>query len=383
MTAELDHRISVAAEDDEKHRNDLIEAYNALVNEADAQIVEQHKTAIDSREANYQMACERFKVARSLEDFQSTKQMFLGLGDYKEAKLYVAQAAEEEGRLRSVIEEEQRRTAEALAQAERERQERKKKIIRRTLIGITAVVVIILACLYAVLVAIPSIKKHNTYNDAVNAYNSGNLVEAKSLFETLQGYKDADEYYKKCAYVSPKLHDEFLLGEYRGEPIEWVVIGVQKDRALVVSKYVLARKPMDNEVKASSDWKNSDLRQWLNDSFYNDAFSDEQSEYILKSTISNKGGDTDDKIFCLSVDEIREYNPELRAQSSIVAETSTNYNGDDGGTWWWLRSQDNGHADRYDYVKWYDGKWVVDARDGHYGDYSFGVRPAMWIKTEQ
>ena len=101
-------------------------------------------------------------------------------------------------------------------------------------------------------------------------------------------------------------------------------------------------------------WSDCSLRKWLNDGFYNTAFSD--SEKGIIQTVKNtnpdnsvtgaKGGpDTEDKVFCLALDEAKSYGKiELRAvvteyAKSQGAETNSEYSLDGGEVgYWWLRS---------------------------------------------
>ncbi|MCR4615911.1 MAG: leucine-rich repeat domain-containing protein [Clostridiales bacterium] len=71
-----------------------------------------------------------------------------------------------------------------------------------------------------------------------------------------------------------------------------------------------------NSTHYASDWSNSDLRAWLNDDFYNTAFSSEQQAKILSTVLENDPVDfsyytnqdyyfaeTTDNVFCLSTSE--------------------------------------------------------------------------------
>ena len=83
---------------------------------------------------------------------------------------------------------------------------------------------------------------------------------------------------------------------------------------LLISRYVLDIQPYNLEDKAVT-WENCTLRIWLNNDFYNTAFSSSEQDKIEPVIISNPdscygaegGNDTKDKIFCLSVDEISKY----------------------------------------------------------------------------
>ena len=96
-------------------------------------------------------------------------------------------------------------------------------------------------------------------------------------------------------------------------PIRWKVINVDEknNTALVVSMYSLDHMKFYGDEKESS-WKDSSIRKWLNNDFYNIAFNDEEKKQIKSTALNNKnvegirvrqGDDTTDKIFLLSADE--------------------------------------------------------------------------------
>lgn len=95
------------------------------------------------------------------------------------------------------------------------------------------------------------------------------------------------------------------------EEIEWQVLKVESDRLMVISKYALDCKQY-NSVKTDITWENCSLRKWLNNDFKNAAFTTDEQQKILSVTLKNNdnkgygtsgGNDTNDQIFCLSLDE--------------------------------------------------------------------------------
>jgi len=99
------------------------------------------------------------------------------------------------------------------------------------------------------------------------------------------------------------------------EPIEWEILDAGENETLLLSRYVLDAQPYGAEDTGVT-WENSTLRQWLNDDFYNAAFSDTEKAGIATTTVRTAdnevcgtpgGNDTQDKVFCLSLEEIGEY----------------------------------------------------------------------------
>ena len=97
------------------------------------------------------------------------------------------------------------------------------------------------------------------------------------------------------------------------EPIEWIVLSNDGEKMLLLSKYALDCKQYNTE-DTEITWENCTLRNWLNGSFYNTAFSEKEKLMIKKTIVVNddnpesgtKGGNnTSDNIFLLSIDDMK------------------------------------------------------------------------------
>ena len=168
------------------------------------------------------------------------------------------------------------------------------------------------------------------------------------------------------------------------EPIEWLVLEVSGDEALLVSRYGLDCKPY-NEEYTDITWENCDLQKWLNNDFLKEAFSGEERERIKLSEVVNDdnrkygprgGNNTRDRVFCLSLAEAEQYfknDSERRCQPTAVAKAHGAYVSDDGYCWWWLRSP--GHNQRSASYVGTDGALHPG---GHYvSSVNRAVRPAL------
>lgn len=140
------------------------------------------------------------------------------------------------------------------------------------------------------------------------------------------------------------------------EPIEWRVLDVKDGKALIISEYLLDTGVYYFDM-ADATWETSTLRDWLNGKFYDTAFSDSEKECIQTVKNINRdnplygtpgGNDTEDKVFCLSLEEAQVYfkdaNDRMAApteyalkQKAAVNDGCTLENGMQTG-WWWLRS---------------------------------------------
>lgn len=122
--------------------------------------------------------------------------------------------------------------------------------------------------------------------------------------------------------------DEY--GIYNKEPVEWILLYRDDYNAYLMSKYVIDSLPYNTErpifVRGSnvydsnphdlaSDWKHSTLRKWMNDTMYNELFSNEEKSLIKTTYLDNTfvkdyehyvidGNHTEDKIYILNEEEL-------------------------------------------------------------------------------
>ena len=174
------------------------------------------------------------------------------------------------------------------------------------------------------------------------------------------------------------------------EEIEWIVLDVQEEKALLISRYALNCHKY-NSSRTDITWEECTLRTWLNDEFLNTAFSAEEQERILPSKVTadnnprystNPGNDTMDQIFLLSYREAKEYfssDSERQCKPTEYAEAHGCYtNSDNGNVLWWLRSP--GYYADYATSVNSAGSFNVY---GYYVDSgSYAIRPALLINLD-
>ena len=221
--------------------------------------------------------------------------------------------------------------------------------------------------------------------------------------------------------------DTVILGSYEqdndlsngAEPIEWQVVGTRDGHTLLLSKYALDRKEYNESnatITPDITWEDCTLRSWLNNDFYNTAFSASDRKKIVTAHNENPdsyelykqqnpsygadgGNATDDKVFLLSWTEARDYldgklsdanlgvgnyNQKLLCRPTVYAKAqgvrtysnSDNYYPSDtaGCCFWWLRSP--GSFQYYTLRVGYDGALSTYALNS---TSTVGVRPALFI----
>lgn len=178
------------------------------------------------------------------------------------------------------------------------------------------------------------------------------------------------------------------------EPILWLIIHKEEDRALAVSLYGLDNRPYHDKNVQSVTWGDSSLRTWLNDTFYNAAFKDADKARILETELENPantvtdiaGGEkTTDRLFVLSIGEANQYLPNTHdtATSAYRAVWPTDYavaqgafqNYDTGNSYGWLRAP--GRTASMVARMSVDGEIDFGGSSAYYD--ACVVRPAMWL----
>ena len=158
-------------------------------------------------------------------------------------------------------------------------------------------------------------------------------------------------------------------------PIKWRVLQNSGSELFILSEYILdckryQGKSMDIKWRDCVDitWCDCDLRKWLNDEFYNTAFNATEKEFIKTTHCTDNGEnspDTEDKVFLLSVNEIKDvsdiHGKDLRCAVGTDFAKAKKTDGcnlyvydktkkadyiiidgeEFGCSWWWLRTQGN------------------------------------------
>lgn len=70
------------------------------------------------------------------------------------------------------------------------------------------------------------------------------------------------------------------------EDIEWIVVTVDDNSALLLSKYILDDIEYHNDMGITT-WEDSYIRKWLNSDFYNDAFDEDEKKLVLEIVNNN------------------------------------------------------------------------------------------------
>lgn len=178
-------------------------------------------------------------------------------------------------------------------------------------------------------------------------------------------------------------------------PIEWCVLDVREDRALLLSRYILDFRPFAGE-NGDLFWGDCELRNWLENEFRIRAFSAEESARIVRPERSYEDSDRmlwqlfrmedvteniPDTVFTLSYPDILHYFPGpnnlFYPGASAPGTEWVREQADSESLCWWLRtaSAQNGSVN---IVSPFNSVGAcMDARGSCHG-----VRPALWLRTD-
>lgn len=191
-------------------------------------------------------------------------------------------------------------------------------------------------------------------------------------------YLGSDGYYYAKLTATP--HNSFvqfynseqiLTGEvyyFKVEPIKWRILSENDGTAFILCETILISKRFDDD---SNDYADSEIRAWLNNQFYETAFSVLARQLIQLTEVDNSSDstaytdnqyaceNTNDKIFLPSHQEITTTDYGFKADNindSIRRISVSDYSLATGAYvfqskgYWWLRSPDYYYPDQTSYV---------------------------------
>ena len=232
----------------------------------------------------------------------------------------------------------------------------------------------------------------------------GDYAGAVAIFTGIKGYKDVDSLlandHNLSAALSAAAHEEAIapfkkvgnyvtFGHYEQdnntsngkERIEWLVLDVQGDKALLISRYALDCQRY-NSTRTDVNWERCTLRTWLNGTFLNAAFTTNEQKAVLMTNVDNSsystngGNNTQDKVFLLSYTEAWKYfvsDTARQCQPTKYAVAQNAYKASNGNCWWWLRSPGSSSSSACSVNSYGARRYGVVDYD------NAAVRPAFWL----
>lgn len=208
------------------------------------------------------------------------------------------------------------------------------------------------------------------YKTAVKALNKGDTNTAYSNFKALakENYKDSLKQFillEQYRIANTELGSVVSFGN-----MDWRVLEKQEDKVLLLKDHAFGSTAF-HEKNTDCTWETSSVRKWLNHTFLERDFYNEESALILDTNVSSEdnptygtsgGKNTTDKVFLLSTGEVTKY-------YDYIHKTKT---------CWWLRTPG---AVRGSMCFVYRDKTIMD-----YGydvsNTNITVKPAIWVSIK-
>ncbi|MBQ6439749.1 MAG: fibronectin type III domain-containing protein [Mogibacterium sp.] len=175
---------------------------------------------------------------------------------------------------------------------------------------------------------------------------------------------------------------------YKEAPIRWKIISCSGSNYVLISEKVLEMR----DFGYMGAWEDSKMRSWLNNEFFNTAFTAVEQEKILPAnvTVVNQTYDqwrlrqdgheetTIDKVWLLYDEEVQGGSYGFTDDQSRVAYATDYVDTSGGAVQWWLRGYSGwSYGNRQNtYVN------AEGALKGWYQTYSKGVRPVISVRKE-
>ncbi|MBO7514726.1 MAG: hypothetical protein J6T47_03810, partial [Lachnospiraceae bacterium] len=162
------------------------------------------------------------------------------------------------------------------------------------------------------------------YEEAYRLLYGSENAECKELLpEIMPKYKEALAA-KEDTPAGSVITFGFVDTDGERRPIEWLVLEKEDHRLLVIRRDITETmafcsetdRKYRHEENSAVTWENSTVRRWLNETFYNEAFDPVEQQMIRVTRIpaeanpdhdTEPGIDTVDRVFLLSISEVRKY----------------------------------------------------------------------------
>ena len=271
-------------------------------------------------------------------------------------------------------------------------------------------------------------ESQKTYENAMDRFNEESYQEAAALFESLKDYSDAkdkakESYYKygeKCVadtdyenayyafnsakgysnadelaakfkFAVTKVGSTLTYGKYEqdndttngAEDIVWYVLYKEKDKALLLSKYVLDTIAYDENFKTTETptepftYANSTVRKFVNETFYNEAFSEEEKKTLITfeltetDTAGNELAKSENNVFILTSSLVEQYVTSSTMKNAYGTKAALNATSTAKTIWWTATIDEEGT------------RALTLTSQGNnartYLNSICGVRPAIWV----
>ncbi len=161
---------------------------------------------------------------------------------------------------------------------------------------------------------------------------------------------------------------------FKWEPITWRILSQDDSKMFIMADLIIdsqqyyheysGTRTIDGKTVYPNNYKESDIRKWLNDDFYNAAFDELSKDFIVQTEVDNSASTTSsssnqyacentlDNVFLLSYKEATNSSYGLNSstrqlQTTDYAQCQGAYTATGsykGCGWWWLRAPDGNYS---------------------------------------
>ncbi len=199
----------------------------------------------------------------------------------------------EEGQLLNQLALETKELKEAERKEQKKKQEARSKKRKKTMLIVMVVLVTIAVILGASYYLVNY--KESQYRKACNMMDVADYENAISVFKDISSYKDSEMKILECEkmqivrpIMNAQIGDVVQFGNYNGIT-DWVVMDIlENEYIILVGAEKIAEKPF-SDTNDTTSWQLSTIRQWLNDDYYNEAFSEKEKSVMISAHVGIKG----------------------------------------------------------------------------------------------
>ena len=322
-------------------------------------------------------------------------------------------AREASRRIEEIIVRERADRQDAIRAAAHEQQvvQKRKKRVKRL---IAAAAVSVAACLLGVFLFRNVVSPALKYSKAVKLIEAEQPDEAYRLLHELD-FLDSNNLVRRIAQdrlSDAEIGSTVSFGCYpqagnasdEKDVIEWIVLDKDDSRMLLISKYALDCLPYQGADRSQfyASWETSPIREWLNETFLNEAFDKGEARFLVSSTANEDakasrffgGADVSDKVSLLSIAEAEQYFPDNESRRCLPTRYAIQhgaYQSSVGRTcFWWLRSTieytdlslDGMPLETFTRAALVGSSGGI-VEIGHYmSNRQYAVRPVIWVDTD-
>lgn len=326
------------------------------------------------KDTTYASACSQM-TGNTIGGYETAINLFRSIPGWKDADEQICTCRRKIEEIREKYKALAKAAAARKAENERIAAEKAKKRKRTVILCSIATVFVIIAAVILATVVIPN----NYYSKAADFEASGNYESAIIYYRKAGSYKDSHNKLRAVSVLNAKnytVNDTVYLGEYNGKVLEWIVVSVDGNQAVLVCNSIVANKEyndtsggMDTSEKSFhyNEWPKCSLRTWLNTDFLDTAFNDNEMSSLTKAKVESAGEDKDEGSVTDYVYIMSEYEMENAEKTAWDADYSIRKQA------LWLRgsSGTNGmYAEGYNTGSSYGLNSLTDL---------YGVVPVIWL----